>query len=93
MSTLNVNNQKYLAILYDFVQKEHVWKALRWINTVSEENKKGLRVIKAIIEVRGMKKFRASETNSSVFKSHRDKLADATSIANLDTEEARKFFR
>lgn len=79
--------------MYELVQKEHVWKALRWVNTISEENKKGLRVIKAIIEVRGMKKFKASETGSSVFNSHKDKLAEATSIGNLDTEEARKFFR
>ena len=40
LSTLNVSNQKYLAILYELVQKEHVWKALRWVNTISEENKK-----------------------------------------------------
>jgi hypothetical protein len=56
-----------LAILYDLIKPEEVWRALRWVNTVSEENKKGLRVIKAIIEVRGMKKFKASETGSSVF--------------------------
>lgn len=84
------------------IQKDQVWKALRWVNTISEENKKvsiiisnvqGLRVIKAIIEVRGMKKFKASETGSSVFTSFKSKLDEATSIANLDTENARKFFR
>lgn len=102
LSTLNVNNQKYLAILYDFVERDQVWKALRWVNNISEENKKvslifsnlqGLRVIKAIIEVRGMKKFKASEGGSSIFNTFQNKLDEATSIANLDTDQARKFFR
>jgi hypothetical protein len=33
---VNVMNQKYLAILYDLVRPEHVWKLLKWVNNVSE---------------------------------------------------------
>lgn len=52
---LNVTpqNEKYMAIVYDYVQPEHAWKVLKWLNTISDENKKGLRLIKTIIEVRG----------------------------------------
>lgn len=52
---LNVadKNQKYMAIIYDYIQPQHAWKVLKWLNTISEENKKGLRLIKTIIDVRG----------------------------------------
>lgn len=52
---LNVRpqNEKYMAIIYNYVKPEHAWKVLKWLDTISEENKKGLRLIKTIIEVRG----------------------------------------
>ena len=39
---LNVvaRNEKYMAILYEFVKPEHAWKVLKWLNTISEDNKK-----------------------------------------------------
>lgn len=39
---LNVKkaNEKYMAIIYDYVQKEHAWKVLKWLDTISEDNKK-----------------------------------------------------
>ena len=39
---LNVpsGNQKYMAIIYEYVTPEHVWKVLKWLNTISDENKK-----------------------------------------------------
>ena len=39
---LNVasGNQKYMAIIYEYVSPEHVWKVLKWLNTISDENKK-----------------------------------------------------
>ena len=33
-------NHKYMAIIYDYVQPQHVWKVLKWLNTISDENKK-----------------------------------------------------
>jgi hypothetical protein len=29
-----------MQIIYDYVQPEHAWKVLKWLNTISEENKK-----------------------------------------------------
>lgn len=33
-------NHKYMAIIYDYVQPQHAWKVLKWLNTISDENKK-----------------------------------------------------
>jgi len=40
------------------VKPSHVWKLLKWVNNISEQNKKGLRVLKTIIEIRGNKRFK-----------------------------------
>ena len=37
---LNVANEKYLAIIYQYVRPEHAWKILKWLNTISDDNKK-----------------------------------------------------
>lgn len=39
---LNVasGNQKYMAIVYEYVLPEHAWKVLKWLNSISDENKK-----------------------------------------------------
>ena len=39
---LNVvpQHEKYMAIVYDFVLPEHAWKVLKWLNTITDENKK-----------------------------------------------------
>lgn len=29
-----------MAIMYEYVQPEHAWKVLKWLNTISEDNKK-----------------------------------------------------
>lgn len=65
---LNVapQNEKYMAIIYDYVQPEHAWKVLKWLNTISEENKKGLRLIKTIMEIRGQKKFKKEDKTDAL---------------------------
>lgn len=40
LNQLNVANQKYLGILYEYVQPDHVWKLLKWLNSITEEHKK-----------------------------------------------------
>ena len=36
----DISNQKYMTILKDFVQTEHVWKLLKWVGQLSEDQKK-----------------------------------------------------
>jgi len=44
----HINNKKYLDVIKEMIQPEVVWKTLKWINTLSEENKKGVRILKTI---------------------------------------------
>jgi len=47
-----------MEIAEKLVQKEHCWKLLKWVNDLSEENKKGLRIISTVLEIRGAKRFK-----------------------------------
>lgn len=55
---LNVSNQRYINILNQLVKKEHIWKLLKWVNNITEQHKKGLRVAKAVIDIRGTRRFK-----------------------------------
>lgn len=37
---LNCGNQRYLAIIYDLIKPECVWKLIKWVDNISEEHKK-----------------------------------------------------
>ena len=37
---MDSRNDKYMQILYEYVLPEHAWKVLKWLNTISEDNKK-----------------------------------------------------
>jgi hypothetical protein len=45
-------------IIEKLVHKEHCWKLLKWVNGLSEENKKGLRIISTVLDIRGAKRFK-----------------------------------
>lgn len=80
---VNVVNQKYLAILYDLVRPEHVWKLLKWVNNISEQNKKGLRVIKTVMDIRGEKRFKKNSMTQDNSKADQD--IDGLSVKNFDS--------
>jgi hypothetical protein len=44
----HINNKKYLDVLKEMIQPEYVWKTLKWVNTLDENNKKGMRILKTI---------------------------------------------
>lgn len=46
----NVPNERYYNIVTELVKPEYISKLLKWISTMSEPNKKGLRVIKVVID-------------------------------------------
>ena len=33
-------HEKYMAIIYDYVLPEHAWKILKWLNSITDDNKK-----------------------------------------------------
>jgi len=72
-----------LAIIYALVKPEHVWKLFKWVDTISEQNKKGLRVMRTILEVKGDKKFKYK--NSSIETMSKDEVLKAFSEGkNID---------
>jgi len=87
---LNVGNQKYLNIINQVVQKEHVWKLLKWVGTIGEEHKKGLRVAKAVIDIKGARRFK--DTLGGGQEEVQAKDLDITS-PGFDANAARERFR
>jgi len=53
-----MHNAKYLATVTELVKESFATKLLQWVAELSEDNKKGLRVLKTILELRGEKRFR-----------------------------------
>lgn len=64
----NMHNSKYLATVTELVKDNFAPKLLQWCAEISEENKKGLRVLKTVLELKGEKRFRrqARGTGQSV---------------------------
>ena len=64
-----IQNKKYLEIVQLFIEKEHIWKLLKWINVLEPHQAKvsfpqffsffqSLRLLNTIYELKGKKKFR-----------------------------------
>jgi len=53
-----MHNAKYLGTVTELVKEQFAPKLLQWVAELSEENKKGLRVLKTILELKGEKRFR-----------------------------------
>jgi len=60
-------NSKYFSICAELVLEEHLGKLVKWVSTISETHKKGLRTIKQVLEHRGTKRFKPYNFGSDVF--------------------------
>jgi len=58
-----------MQIVEKLVLKEHCWKLLKWVHSLSEENKKGLRIISTVLEIRGAKRFKDKGTGEPKLES------------------------
>ena len=52
---------KFLKIVNAIIKESLVQKLIPWLDKLSEENKKGLRVINKIMEVDGKKRFKKED--------------------------------
>jgi len=52
---------KFLKIVNAVIKESLVQKLVPWVEKLSEENKKGLRVINKIMEVDGKKRFKKED--------------------------------
>ena len=43
---------------------QHVWQTLKWVNSLTASQKRGLRLVKTICDVKGRKKFKIIDKES-----------------------------
>jgi len=55
-----------MEIIREVTLREYQPKLLEWAMTISEANKKGLNVIKSVIDLKGMKRFKRTEVDQTV---------------------------
>jgi hypothetical protein len=70
----------------EIVKDQHVSKLLRWASTISDENKKGLKLMKTIIDSKGEQKFKAKEEVASNLKNDYD-------VRTMPADDAKRLFR
>jgi hypothetical protein len=55
---------KFIKIVNAVIKESLVQKLIPWLDKLSEENKKGLRVINKIMEVDGKKRFKKEDNGN-----------------------------
>lgn len=81
-------NERYFNIVTEVVKDIHVAKLLKWCTHLSEEFKRGLRLVKTIVDLKGTKKFKRRDTVAAS-----GALPDTMDISKLSNEDAKKVFR
>ena len=54
-------NERYFNIVTDIVKECHVAKLITWASNINEEHKRGLRLIKTVLDLKGQKRFKKKE--------------------------------
>mmetsp|Transcript_40377 Transcript_40377/g.52939 ORF Transcript_40377/g.52939 Transcript_40377/m.52939 type:complete len:195 (+) Transcript_40377:258-842(+) len=54
----NAANKKYIVIVKEIAQPQFTAKLVEWAQRLTEQHKKGLHVIKFVVDLRGMKRFK-----------------------------------
>lgn len=72
-------NQKYINIVKEIVQTKFQPKLIDWSTRLTEQHKKGLHVIKQVVDLKGLKRFKRNPTEDS--HSTND-LLNAASVPN-----------
>jgi len=77
-----MHNNKYLATVTELVKEQFAPKLLQWVAELTEENKKGLRVLKTILELKGEKRFRRQRHGNST-----DVRATNSTMDNMNVKD------
>jgi len=84
---VDLPNERYFNIVTDVVKECYVAKLLKWASNINEEHKRGLRLIKTVIDLKGQKRFKKRE-------GARDSMAPGeVNMDNITSEDAKKIFR
>lgn len=79
-------NQKYINIVRQIVDQQFQPKLIDWASRISEQHKKGLHVIKTIVDLRGLKRFKKNTAENDITSS--DIMSDVRNQSN-----AKEIFR
>eukprot|EP00347_Sterkiella_histriomuscorum_P014305 403361381 len=86
LSLPNIPNKKYMEIVKEIVKGDYVHCLHSWIASLSEQHKRGLRVVEKIIEIKGAKRFKQRNTSQN-------KAGASLDLVNLKYDDAQKEFR
>lgn len=75
----NAPNLKYIRIVKEIVQDQYVPRLIEWATKINEEHKKGLHVIKTVVDLRGLKRFKKPQAMSDL-SSNDFTLTDAANM-------------
>ena len=83
---VDLPNEKYFNIVTDVVKENYVAKLLKWASNINEEHKRGLRLIKTVIDLKGQKRFKKREGAGP-------QQPGEVNMDSLTAEDAKKIFR
>lgn len=83
-------NERYFNIVTEIVDQRHVPKLLKWCSSLSEDYKRGLRLVKTIIDLKGAKKFKRRDGMQAQATAS---LPNDLDISKMSAEDAKKVFR
>lgn len=76
------------------MKPEHVWKLFKWLDAhLTEDHKKGLRVIKTVIDIKGAKRFKKNGHASVAVSQKSDFDQLMSSNEPFDAVKAKEDFR
>lgn len=87
--TSKSRNKRWVTIIKQCVEPQFQPKLLEWAIGISESNKKGLNVIKTVLDLKGMKRFKRDD------KEMRTSSMSPTdfNVSKLDANQAREIAR
>jgi hypothetical protein len=84
---VDLPNERYFNIVTEIVKECYVAKLLKWASGVNEEHKRGLRLIKTVMDLKGQKRFKKREGVPA------DRMAGDINMDSMTADEAKKIFR
>lgn len=88
--SLKLFNDLFVQIVTEIVDQRHVAKLLKWCTSLTEDYKRGLRLVKTIIDLKGAKKFKRRDGMQAQAATS---LPNDLDISKMSAEDAKKVFR
>jgi len=77
---INAPNQKYMAIVKEIALPRFQAKLIDWATRITDQHKKGLHVIKTIVDLKGLKRFKKNTAADALSSS--EIMTDVRNMTN-----------